>query len=306
MSKSIKLTGGNYWDTSSITHDQQSLKTYLGDRNFARRITTNGARNYWYYLGKVRKVTSGSGNVGRIVYFFNNWENYNQSVPAIVTLTKGKINICVLGEPMSASPNWKQVYEYEDADYYYFYLWTPTYHDAWQSWVLEEYAADMSEVGSRYSDADFSTLVTNKGITLLRHTSIPSNYKNNIVAANFSVSEVTMSGSAWSRPQIPFGRGSFNTTNSDFLSQNGNQVYIKVSGTYRIDLSYHTSRGTNEADSYLGYGGGHFVVANYSPQAQASIIRYLPADSYVTADINTAATSWTIYNATLTVTRLSD
>lgn len=135
---------------------------------------------------------------------------------------------------------------------------------------------------------------------------IPFNKLHKIVAANFSVRQQSMSANSWSRPQIPFAKGTFTTTDSSYLSQNGNQIYVHKSGWYKIDLTYQTNLGTGEAGSYIQYSNGYFIVDNYSPQACASLIRYLQAGSYITADINCAATSWTLRQATMTCIRLSD
>ena len=122
--------------------------------------------------------------------------------------------------------------------------------------------------------------------------------------ANLYVKEQTMSGNAWSRPLIPFNKGSFETNAPHIFSRDGDKLYVAQSGWYRMDFFCNTNLGSAEADNYLMYGGNALSFPNYTQMSGGTKLAYLNAGSYIRIDINTASTSWALRNASLTVEKV--
>ena len=99
--------------------------------------------------------------------------------------------------------------------------------------MLEEYAADMSEVGSRYSDANFSTLVANKGLSLLRYASTPQNYNSNDCYIHLYWPSDTGYNAGGSVVQ------GLTTAFAKNATYSGNTITIPVDGLYSIECHYH-------------------------------------------------------------------
>ena len=159
--KSWKPKGTNYIDIRGITFGKWEIPRH-------RIGVTYGYRNLYYYIGKLNKITSGYSNVSCLVLYFSNWENYNQAVPAIVTITKNRTLITRLGDGESNSNNWKSIYVYEDTDYYWVFVKAPNYHDNWYYEIIEERNVSDIQKDYRMTETDFNTFISSHNLTLTR------------------------------------------------------------------------------------------------------------------------------------------